>query len=139
MRPFFVAIFVLVLFSSPVHATVFDLTSSIDGAQAGTMSTGTGSATITFDDVTNVVSWSGSFSGLESDYTVSHFHGPALPGVGAGVLVGFGVSLFIDNRSGTFVGSSDISAAMGSDLLAGLWYISPVPAPGKREIAPGRG
>lgn len=124
MRPFLAASFILVLFASPAHATLFNLSSSIDGAQAGTGSAASGSATLTFNDVTNEITWSGSFSGLEGDYAASHFHGPAAPGVGAGVALGFDVDLDGGNRSGTFVGNAVISASLGADVLAGLWYIN---------------
>jgi hypothetical protein len=124
MRPFLAASFILVLFASPAHATLFNLSSSIDGAQAGSGSAASGSATLTFDDVTNVITWSGSFSGLVGDFTNSHFHGPALPGEGAGVALGFSVDLDAGNRSGTFVGDAAIGAALGADVLAGLWYIN---------------
>ncbi len=110
------------------QATTINLISSIDGAQAnagaGTGSAGTGSATNTFDDVTKLLTWSGSFSGLTGDYTVSHFHGPALPGVNAGVQVGIAVVVDPGLKSGTFAGSTALSAAQESDLLAGLWYIN---------------
>jgi len=124
MRPFLAASFILVLFASPAHATLFNLSSSIDGAQAGNGSAASGSATLTFDDVTNVFAWSGIFSGLDGDYAASHFHGPAAPGEGAGVRLAFSVDLDAENRSGTFGGDSVIGAAFGAEVLAGRWYIN---------------
>lgn len=119
---------VLVLSSPSAHATTFDLASSMDGAQAnlgnGTGSTATGSASLTFDDVSSLLSWSGSFTGLLGDYTNSHFHGPAAPGTNAGVALGFAVTLDSGSRSGTFSGSATLSSSQASDVLAGLWYIN---------------
>lgn len=119
---------VLFAFSNAAGATTFNLTAILDGAQAnagaGTGSSGTGSASMTFDDSTSLFTWSGSFTGLTDDFTVAHFHGPALPGANAGVALGFAVSLNPDNRSGTFAGSSTLSSGQATDLLAGLWYIN---------------
>lgn len=109
-------------------ATVINLSSSIDGAQAnagaGTGSAGVGSATLTFDTTTNLLSWSGSFSGLGSSFLVSHFHGPAAPGINAGVQVGFAAVLDPGNLSGTFNGSATLSAGQATDLLNDFWYIN---------------
>ncbi|MDJ0786133.1 MAG: CHRD domain-containing protein [Myxococcota bacterium] len=117
---------VVFLFASgPASGLVISLAASIDGAQAnggaGTGSSATGSASLTFDDQTNELTWSGSYSGLGSDFLVAHFHGPAAPGVNAGVALGISV---VGNTSGTFDGSSTLSAGQAADLLAGLWYIN---------------
>ncbi len=109
-------------------ATIIPLAASIDGAQAnrgdGTGSPGTGSAMLTFDDQTRELTWSGSFSGLLGDFTVSHFHGPALPGTHAAAQLRFHVDLDPGNRSGTFNGSDMLDPEDAADLLAGLWFIN---------------
>lgn len=118
----------LLLAPTAAAATTINLTSTLDGAQAnagaGTGSSGTGSATLTFDTVTNLLSWSGSFSGLTGNYSVSHFHGPALPSQNAGVQVAISVIQNPDLKSGTFNGSATLSAGQATDLLADLWYIN---------------
>jgi hypothetical protein len=48
---------------------------------------GTGSGTVTYDDETKALSWNIKYSGLTGDATAAHFHGPAKPGVAAGVMV----------------------------------------------------
>ncbi|TCG04836.1 CHRD domain-containing protein [Paraburkholderia steynii] len=48
---------------------------------------GTGSARLTYDPGTRVVTWNISFSGLSSQATMAHFHGPAPAGKNAGVKV----------------------------------------------------
>lgn len=120
-----VAIALGALTATPAAALVIPLTASIDGAQAnagsGTGSPALGSATLTFDDQTNLLTWSGSYSGLVSDFFVAHFHGPAAPGANAGVTVGIAV---VGNQTGTFDGSATLSAGQAADLLAGLWYIN---------------
>lgn len=124
-RALLVAMALAALASGPAAALVIQLTSSIDGAQAnmgnGTGSPGFGSATLTFDDQTNLLTWDGSYSGLVSNFFIAHFHGPAAPGMNAGVEVGFTV---VGNQAGTFVGSATLSSGQAADLLAGLWYIN---------------
>jgi hypothetical protein len=48
---------------------------------------GSGSADLTYDSGTRVVTWKISFSGLSSQATMAHFHGPAPAGKNAGVKV----------------------------------------------------
>ncbi|MFM0729735.1 CHRD domain-containing protein [Paraburkholderia sediminicola] len=48
---------------------------------------GNGSADLTYDASTRVVTWNVSFSGLSSQATMAHFHGPAPAGKNAGVKV----------------------------------------------------
>ena len=110
---------------APASATLFSLQAVIDGAQAnagaGTGSPGTGAATMTFDDSTNVFSWDISWSGLLAPVTVAHFHGPALPDQNAGVQVNFAAISGIVSPS---VGSTTITSAQATDLLNELWYIN---------------
>lgn len=46
---------------------------------------GSGSANLTYDSGTHVVTWNITFSGLSSQATMAHFHGPAAAGKNAGV------------------------------------------------------
>ena len=48
---------------------------------------GTGTAAITYDAATRIVTWNITFSGLSSTATMAHFHGPAAAGKNAGVKV----------------------------------------------------
>ena len=119
----------LALAASPAAATSFNLAASHDGAQETppVVTAGTGSMSITYDDVTNLLTWTGSFSGLTGTTTDAHFHGPAAPGAGpAGVQVatnaGSGDIFPLGVTSGAFSGSASITATQGADLLAGLWY-----------------
>ena len=106
------------------NATLIDLAAVIDGAQAnagaGSGSLGTGSAAITFDDVTNLFSWDIGWSGLSGPAILGFFHGPALPNQNAGVTVNF-LGIGPGNPS---IGSTVINNAQAADLLAGLWYIT---------------
>jgi hypothetical protein len=106
-------------------AAIIDLEASMDCAQAnagiGTCDlggSGTGSASITFDDETNLLSWNISWSGLSAPVTAAHFHGPALPDENAGVTVGF------DHTINPNVGSATLDAVQAAELLNELWYIN---------------
>lgn len=108
--------------ASSVSAATVDLVANMDGpsanAGAGTGSAGTGVATITYDTVTNSLTWSITWSGLTGTPSLMHFHGPALPNQNAGVQVNVGVV------GPPVVGNATISDTQEADLLAGLWYLN---------------
>ena len=52
---------------------------------------GSGSADLTWNPATRVVTWSITYSGMSSPVTMAHFHGPATAGKNAPVLVWLGV------------------------------------------------
>ncbi len=97
----------------------------LDGAQAGTSSAGTGTATVTYDSTTNLLSWNISFSGLDDgpdSVTIAHFHGPAIPGDTAGIEVDIGVNS--GGLTSPIVGSFTITESQEADFFSGLWYIN---------------
>lgn len=105
------------------HAAIINLYATLDAAQEvpANASLGTGSATMTLDDVSNQLDWNIVFSGLTGDATAAHFHGPAAPGVNAGVQVNIGA---ISGLTSPMIGSTTITDTQEADLLAGLWYIN---------------
>lgn len=125
-RPALLALSGLCLALAPVAApaAIIDLVASMDCAQAangsgtcGAGGSGTGTAIVTFDDVTNLLSWNVSYSGLSAGVTAAHFHGPALPDQGAGIQVGIGTA-------NPAIGSATLSASQAADLLNELWYVN---------------
>jgi hypothetical protein len=118
------ALIALLAAPAPALATIINLTASLDGLQEVpvVVTTGTGSAVLTFDDVSKLLSWNISFSGLIGTTTNAHFHGPAAAGVSAGVRLGLSVPLGV--TFGNIVGSATLSAPNEAELLAGLWYIN---------------
>ncbi len=80
-------------------------------------STGTGTAKIDLDG--NVLKWTVTYSGTTGPVTAGHFHGPAMPGANAGVVVPFPAPM-----SSPIVGSATLTAAQVADLKAGLWYVN---------------
>jgi hypothetical protein len=77
----------------PAHASLVQFTSTLGPEVSG--ATGSGSAQITIDDVTNMMRLQVTFQGLSGLTTVSHIHAPTIsPGTGtAGVIVPSGSTL----------------------------------------------
>jgi hypothetical protein len=71
------------------HAAPVSFEVPLDGAQQvpPVQTSGSGKADLTYDASTRVVTWNVSFSGLSSQATMAHFHGPAPAGKNAGVKV----------------------------------------------------
>ena len=122
--------FAVLLGASGASATSFNWSAVINGLQETppNLSPATGSATGTYDDVTNLLTWSGSFSGLTANSSDSHFHGPAAIGVGpAGVQVPMTAApdIFpLGVTSGAFSGTATLSAAQETMFLGELLYIN---------------
>jgi hypothetical protein len=97
----------------------------LDGLQEvpSNVSPGTGSGTMSLDAVTTNLSWNISFTGLVGNYTASHIHGPATPGVNAGVLVTLPLTSG-GGSSGSMVGSAIISATVRDHLLNDLTFVN---------------
>jgi CHRD domain/PEP-CTERM motif len=114
----------LTVAAAPAGATIVDLIATLNGAQETppVATAATGTANMTYNDVTNLLSWTISFQDLVGTTTDAHFHGPAPVGVPAGVQVP------IPHTDGltadTLIGSAIISELQEAQLLAQLWYIN---------------
>ena len=124
VKPLFAAA-LLTSFSLPASAATIDLIANMDCAQAnagagtcGAGGSGTGLGLFTYDDVTNLLSWEISWSGLSGTPTVQHLHGAANPDQNAGVRVNIGVA------GNPVIGSTVITEAYETELLSGLWYVN---------------
>ena len=102
---------------TPAMALTYQLVTNLDGAQTGTSSPGTGSGTLTFDDVTNQLDWNISFGGLVGTQTAAHFHGPAPAGSNGGIQIGLPLG-------SPLVGSATLTATQKTQLLGELWYLN---------------
>ena len=80
---------VFVSSAKPTYAAGTAYKATLDGKSEvpPTTSTGTGTATVTYDPATKMVTWEGSFSGLSGPATAAHIHGPGEAGKNAGVIV----------------------------------------------------
>ena len=81
-------------------------------------SPGTGALEASFDKASNVLKWRVTYSGLTGPATMAHFHGPALPGANAGVVVP------LPSAASPAEGSATLTPAQLTDLMAGKWYIN---------------
>jgi len=80
-------------------------------------STGTGTAKIDLDGTT--LKWTVTYSGTTGPVTAGHFHGPAMPGANAGVVVPFPGPI-----ASPITGTATLTAAQVADVKAGLWYVN---------------
>ena len=84
-----------------------------------TASTATGSADVTFDTASKMLTWTVTYKGLTGKPTAAHFHGPAAVGANAGPVVGLTGSL-----DSPIKGSFTLSDKQASELEAGMWYLN---------------
>jgi hypothetical protein len=77
-----------------------------------------GLAFLTFEEKTRELTYSITYQGLSSAETAAHFHGPAAPGVDAGVLVG------IDQTGAAKQGTVVLTKEQAASLKKGLVYIN---------------
>ncbi len=129
---------VLGLASSGANATVIHLKAFLDGAQevpqvGQAAAGGSGFAFMLFDDVTNILSWTISYSLNTGPASAAHFHGKTLQADASGPGLASPVRITIPGiagtSSGTVIGSFDLDALVNAadnegNLLAGLWYIN---------------
>jgi len=111
------------LLAGVAHADEFVFLVSLDGSQEvpPSGSSGTGTATLTVDDVTGEVTISGTFTGLGSNVNGAHLHGLAPPGEEAGILIGLS---FSGTTSGTFGGSGTLNSTNLQGLFDELTYLN---------------
>ena len=83
---------------------------------------GSGTADITYDPATRVVTWNISYSGLSSPTTMAHFHGPAGAGKNAPVVIW--LSTQGNAPANPIVGTATLTPEQAQQFLAGEWYIN---------------
>ncbi len=133
----------IALAAAPGQAALIQLDAMLDGAQevpqvglpGSTQADlgGSGSATMTFDDVTHVLTWTILYNLNTGPATAAHFHGATNPGDLSGPGIASPVRVTIlgiaGTSSGTVMGSFDLDALVNSadnsaNLLGGLWYVN---------------
>lgn len=83
---------------------------------------GTGTASLTLDDVSGAWSLTGSFSSLSSNSNAAHIHGPGTASEVASVLVG--LTFTNGATSGTLSGSGTFTPTQITQLKGGLFYVN---------------
>lgn len=117
---------VLLMVAGWSQAATYSLFATLDGGQEVPVrvTPGTGTGYMTYDDVTNQLSWDITFSDLLAGTTASHFHGPAAPGVNAAAVITIPLDTSLGMTSGTLVGMATLTATQETQLLSDLWYIN---------------
>ena len=118
------ALLALLVLPATARATQFTFNVSLDGAQAGTASSGTGSATLVLDDVANTLLVDLTYSGLGTPTTNAHIHCCAPPGMSAGVIIPFVPPFVTGATSGSMTNTFNITAAQVLQVESGDSYIN---------------
>jgi hypothetical protein len=83
---------------------------------------GTGTADLTYDPSTRIVTWTISYSGLSGPVTMAHFHGPAAEGKNAAVVI------WLSKQGGSVTspisGQATLTPEQAQQFAAGEWYIN---------------
>ena len=111
------------LFQTNSYALVYPFNLNLSGLQEvpPNASPATGNIMGTYDDVTNVISFTVTWSGFIGFTTAAHFHGPAGPGVNAPVIIGF-TGFPVGVQNGVYGNSFVATAAQEGFFLSGLVY-----------------
>ncbi len=83
---------------------------------------GSGTADLTYDPTTRVVTWTIAYTGLSSPATMAHFHGPAKPGQNAPPVIWL-------NKQGAppanpITGRATLTPGQAKQFAAGEWYVN---------------
>lgn len=107
-----------------VSATVFPINVTFSGLQEtpANASPGTGTFVGTYNDGTDSLIYTVTFSGLSANVTAAHFHA-APPGIAAGVLIGPG-GFPTGVIGGTFTDTLVLTASQEDSLKRGLFYFN---------------
>ncbi len=110
--------------ASIMQAAPLSFTVQLDGSHEvpPVKTPGTGTADLSYDPSTRLLTWTVTDSGLSSAATMAHFHGPAPAGKNADV------QIWISKRgapaAGPIKGEATLTPAQAQQLLAGDWYVN---------------
>jgi hypothetical protein len=82
----------------------------------------TGTAEVTYDPATRVVTWTITYSGLSSAATMAHFHGPAAEGKNAPPTIW--LSTQGKPPENPITGSATLTPDQAKQFSAGDWYVN---------------
>ena len=119
-----VAAMTALLLSVSAGATTYNLTATLNGAQEGTITPATGSATLILDDVANTLDMSLTYTGLLTPLTNAHIHCCSLPPTPAGVIVPMVPPMTTGATSGAFNNVFNLTPTQVTQILSGLSYIN---------------
>ncbi len=107
--------------ATPPASTPMAMTARLSGSSEVPPVPGSGSGNVEgmLNQQSGVLSWTVTHSGLSGPVTAAHFHGPALVGQNAGVVVPIGGAM-----DSPIKGQATLTAPQMADLLAGRWYVN---------------
>ncbi len=107
--------------TSPMMMEPVAITSSLRSSSEvpPTASNGSGSMQAHLDRQTHQLSWNIVYAGMTGPVTAAHFHGPAMAGQNAGVVVPI-----LGSLESPMQGSALLTADQTTQLLAGEWYVN---------------
>ena len=123
-KPLFAVVIAVLAVSLPAAATQFTINVTLDAAQAGVVSPGTGSATLLLDDVAMTLDVNLSYQDLTSPTSTAHIHCCSPPGVSSGVIIPFVPPFVTGLTSGTFVNTFALTPTLLSQVESGGAYIN---------------
>jgi hypothetical protein len=106
--------------AAPAATLYFQATMKGSSEVPPTTSEGTGKAKAKLDTTSKSFSYQVTFDNLSGPATAAHFHGPALPGKNAGVVV----PIDGQNPTSPATGTATLTDAQIKDLRAGKWYVN---------------
>lgn len=118
-----IVVFTIVQLSA--NATTYPINVTLSGTQEVPSNNSAGTATLTgtYNDSSNVLKYTVTFSGLSANTTAAHFHAPAPPGIAAGIV--FPATNFPTGvTNGTYSDSITLSAGQEDTLKMGLWFFN---------------
>lgn len=120
---FLLLLFIFNSFYFTAKADLFPFSATYSGTNEvpPNASPATGTIVGIYNDVTNTIFYTITFSGLTANTTAAHFHAPAAPGVNAAVTLahaGFPTGV----TGGSYTKMDVLTAAQETNLMAGLMY-----------------
>ena len=111
-------------FAGLIHASPISFTVPLTGAEEvpPVDTPAKGSAAVTYDPATRVVTWTISYTGLSAPATMAHFHGPAEKGKGAPVLIWLSTKGSL--AESPFKGEATLTPEQAQQFTAGEWYVN---------------
>jgi len=103
------------------NVSTFNMTLTSSQEVPMNASTASGNVQVTLNRTTGAVTVTGSFSGLTSNATVAHIHGPAGLGETAPPLITLTVPT---SPSGTVTGTGTMDNVQMNDMLGGMTYVN---------------
>lgn len=107
-----------------VHADPASFKVALTGAQCvpAVDTPGSGTAEVTYDPATRVVTWNIAYSGLSSATTMAHFHGPAKEGKNAPPVIW--LSTQGTPPTNPIKGTATLTPEQAKQFADGEWYVN---------------